>query len=102
MTSNCFSARSQSPEKHDSSNRNVRAVSFVGFVFTSRRAASTAPVGFPASNCGLASFIGLVVRAGSAISFQETLRNPYLPEDRFVEYVFGARFDLGRNGLSAN
>jgi hypothetical protein len=49
--------------------RNVRAASFVGFVFTSFSADSTARVRFPASNCNLASFIGLVVRAGSAILF---------------------------------
>src|SRR5688572_17136919 len=91
ITSNCFSARSHSPEKHESSKRKVRAASFVGFVLTSFKAASTAPVKFPASNCNLASFIELVVGAGSAISFHEVLRHAHLTEYRFIEKVIAAR-----------
>src|SRR6476620_2566297 len=59
ITSSCFSARSQSPEKHERSNRNVRAVSFVGFAFTRFKAEPTAAVRSPASSCDFASFISL-------------------------------------------
>src|SRR6185369_278831 len=102
MTSSCFSARSQSPAKHDNSNKNVLAVASVGFVLTSRRAASTAAVRLPASSCNFASFI--TVRASGCIvhSLDKSLWRLQRSENVLIEEVAAARLDGRHHRLAAD
>src|SRR5262245_2557324 len=93
MTSSCFSARSQSPAKHESSKRKVRAVASVGFVLTSLSAASTAPVRLPASSCNFASFITVLVSACIMHSLDKALRRLQRTEKVLIEKVAAAGLD---------